>query len=122
MAKFVSIFYTLIFLTLLLPSLLVSAEQKEYSNTPARKDETQSQEQKHDIYGEYKNAQESLWKDYQRLREELVNGYLTDKLRIKYEEFKQRQQALIEKYIEGKNKLLQKYLDEKSTTQNQNGI
>jgi hypothetical protein len=112
----------LIFLTLLLPSLLVSAEQKEYSNTPARKEETQSQERKPDIYSEYKNAQESLWKDYQKLREELVNGYLTGKLKIKYEEFKQRQQALIEKYIEGKNKLLQKYFDKKSTTQNQKGI
>lgn len=122
MAKLASIFYTLIFLTLLLPSLFVSAEQKEYSNTPARKEETQSQDRKPDIYSEYKNAQESLWKDYQKLREELVNGYLAGKLRIKYEEFKRRQQALIEKYIEGKNKLLQKYFDEKSTTQKQKGI
>ena len=122
MAKFASIFYLLIFFILLLPSLLVSAEQGEDPNTPARDEETHNQEHKPDIYSEYKNAQESLWKDYQRLREELVNGYLTGKLRIRYEEFKLRQQALIEKYIEGKNKLLQKYFDEKSTTQNQKGI
>jgi hypothetical protein len=119
LAKFAPIFYTLIFL---LPILLISAEQKEYPNTPATKEEAQNQEQESDIYSEYKNVQESLWKDYQKLREELVNGYLTGKLKIKYEEFKMRQQALIEKYIEGKNKLLQKYFDEKSATQNQNGI
>jgi hypothetical protein len=92
---------------------LVSAEQKEYSNTPARKEEMQSQEQESDIYREYKNARESLWKDYQKLREELVNGYLARKLKIKYEEFKLRQQVLIEKYIEGKNKLPQKYFTDK---------
>ena len=71
------------------------------------------QEEKSDLYYEYQRAQEELWKDYQKLRDELINGYTSRKLRIKYEEFKMRQQALIDKYLEGKSKLLGKYFNDK---------
>ena len=66
------------------------------------------------IFAEYQRVKHELWKDYSKLRDWLVNGYLSEMLKIKYKDLKLGKRALIHRYVEGKNKLLSKYFSDKT--------
>ncbi|MGH7888966.1 MAG: hypothetical protein ACRENF_00265 [Thermodesulfobacteriota bacterium] len=91
---------------------LIPAEHNpgNYSNS-----ETSEKRAEPNPFAEYQRVQEELWRDYSKLRDWLVNGYLSEMLKIKYEELKLGKRALVHEYLEGKNKLLGKYLDEKKS-------
>lgn len=90
---------------------LMSAENDSSGALP--KEETLQQETEPNTYRQYQKAKEELWKDYVKLRDELINGDLSRKLQITYEEFMQRKEALRNMYIEGRKKLLDKYFSNK---------
>ncbi len=111
MKRFVFInFFCIFFLSLLSNTALTSAE-KDHSDTNS-KSEKLKKEAKPDIYTEYQQAQDGLWKDYLKLTDELINGYISGKLQTTYEVFKSRKEALRETYIKGRSELLNKYLND----------
>ena len=74
------------------------------------------------IFAEYQKAQEALWKDYQKIRDEFINGYLAKKLKRTYEEFKGIEKSLRDKYIERRRELLEKYFRESAISNQQSAI
>jgi hypothetical protein len=69
---------------------------------------------KNEIYIEYKKIQEELFKEYQKVRDEFINGYLTRKVQISYEELKLVKKSIRDKYMEKRRKVLEKYLNDES--------
>src|SRR3990170_8398572 len=89
---------------------LMSAENG-YSDTDLKNEITKKFTKLY-IYDECKKAQEELWKEYQKIRDEFINGYLAKQLEMTYEEFKQMEKSLRDKYIDGRRQLLEKYFRE----------
>lgn len=114
MGRLALVLYALILSTYLLPTNLTLANGNRSDNPPNA--ETQKGEDRQDLFSEYKKAQGELWRDYQKLRDELINGYLSGRLLMTYEEFRAKQQALIDRYMEGKARLLNKYFNDKKNT------
>jgi len=111
MKRLVFILYILI-ASISLPCIAPTfAEGVNSENQP--KSGISKQDARYDLSSEYERYHKELWKDYQKLRDELINGYLSEKLRMKYEELKLRQQELIDKYLEEKTRLLGKYFKDK---------
>lgn len=98
MKRLVFILYILI-ASISLPCIAPTfAEGVNSENQP--KSGISKQDARYDLSSEYERYHIELWKDYQKLRDELINGYLSEKLRMKYEELKLRQHELIDKYLE----------------------
>jgi len=98
----------------------MSAKNK-YTNTYL-KDEIMKEVTKLDIYDECKKAQEELWKEYQKIRDEFINGYLAKQLEMTYEEFKQMEKSLRDKYIEERKELPEKFFRESAISNQQSAI
>ncbi len=86
------------------------SSEKDYSDTYL-KGNIMNKDRKPEIYAEYTKIQEELRKDYQKIRDEFIKGYLTKKLQMTYEEFKQIEKSLRDKYIEGRRELLEKFFN-----------
>ena len=86
------------------------------------KEELMNKDGNLDIFAEYQKAREALWKDYQKIRDEFIKGYLAKKLEITYEEFKGIEKSLRDKYIERRRKLLEKYFRESAISNQQSAI
>ncbi|MGH7908766.1 MAG: hypothetical protein ACRENW_02825 [Thermodesulfobacteriota bacterium] len=74
------------------------------------------------IFAEYKKAQEELWEDYQKIRDEFINGYLAKKLQMTYEEFNGIEKSLRDKYIERRRVLLEMYFRESAISNQRSAI
>jgi len=84
-------------------SPLMSSE-KDYSDTYL-KGNIMNKDRKPEIYAEYTRIQEELWKDYEEIRDESINGYLRIKLQMCYKEFKLLEKSLRDKYYRGKKRI-----------------
>ena len=99
---------------------LMSAENG-YSDTDLKNEITKKFTKLY-IYDECKKAQEELWKEYQKIRDEFINGYLAKQLEMTYEEFKQMEKSLRDKYIEERKELPEKFFRESAISNQQSAI
>ncbi len=112
MKRILTLIFLFIFLFPPLANIRLISAERDPGNCLSP--ETSDKRAESDILAEYQGAKQELSKDYSKLRDWLVNGYLSEMLKIKYEDLKLDKRALIHRYVEGKNKLLSKYSGDKA--------
>ncbi|MCI0454613.1 MAG: hypothetical protein L0Y68_06420 [Candidatus Dadabacteria bacterium] len=88
------------------------SSEKDFSDAHM-KEEMINKYRKTEIYVEYKRILEELRKEYEKIRDEVINGYLLRKLQMCYKELKLIEKSLRDKYREGGRELLDKRVKDK---------